>query len=93
MQQLLTAQYELIKGARGALFAYCETIKPADLCTPVAEFNNSSVADLLVHNINTYISWINNFGLERNTSFYKTTDVKSLGEIRELFERVNVLVA
>lgn len=93
MEHLLKAQYEEIKGARGALLAYCETMEPTDLYNSVAEFNNSSIADLLVHNINTYISWINNFGLDRNASFYKTADVKSLGEIRELFERVNVLVA
>lgn len=93
MLQLIKAQYEEIKGARGALFAYCESMKQDDLHKPVSEFNNSNIADLLVHNVNTYISWINNFGLDRSASFYKTEDAKSLNEIKSLFEKVNVLMA
>jgi uncharacterized damage-inducible protein DinB len=89
MIELINAQYEEIKGARGALFAYCESIKQDDLYKPVSEFNNSSIADLLVHNVNTYISWINNFGLDRSALFYKTEDAKSLNEISSLFEKVN----
>jgi uncharacterized damage-inducible protein DinB len=93
MLPLVTAQYEEIKGARGALFAYCDTINPADLYQPVSEFNNSSIADLLVHNANTYISWINNFGLDRSQSFYKTGEFSTLTEIRSLFEKIDLLVA
>lgn len=92
MDQLINMQYEEIKGARGALLAYCETMDSAHLYKPVSEFNNSSIADLLVHNVNTYISWISNFGLDRSASFYKTGDVKSLNEIRSLFEKVNVFM-
>lgn len=93
MSTLLTSQYEEIKGARRALFAYCEGMSPADLFKQVEVFNNSSIADLLVHNVNTYLSWVNNFGLDRNTSFYKTTDVKSLDEIKVLFEKVDSIIA
>jgi len=92
MLQLIASQYQEIKGARGALLTYCESMKPGDLYKPVAEFNNSSIADLLVHNVNTYISWINNFGLDRNASFFKTEDVKSLDEIRSLFDQVNAFM-
>jgi len=92
MLQLIASQYEEIKGARGALLAYCETIKPEDIYKPVAEFNNSSIADLLVHNVNTYISWVNNFGLDRDASFYKTEDAKNLNEIRSLFDKVNLFM-
>lgn len=92
-KELLSAQYEEIKGARGALLAYCESMKPADLFKKVETFNNSSIADLLVHNVNTYISWINNFGLDRNASFYKTEDVSNLDGVKSLFEEVNVLMA
>lgn len=93
MLQLISAQYEEVKGARGTLLAYCETIKPQELYQPIGTFNNSSIADLLVHNANTYISWINNFGLDRSASFYKTADVKSLDEMRSLFEKVNTFMA
>jgi uncharacterized damage-inducible protein DinB len=93
MLQLITAQYEEIKGARGALLAYYETMKPEELYQPISAFNNSSIADLLVHNVNTYISWINNFGLDRSLPFYKTEDIKSLDEIKLLFEKVNTFMA
>jgi uncharacterized damage-inducible protein DinB len=93
MKQLLSAQYNEIKGARSALFAYCESMKQTDLFKPVEVFNNSSIADLLVHNANTYISWINNFGLDGNSPFYKTESFKNLGEIKSLFEKVDQMVA
>jgi len=89
MEELLSSQYGEIKGARDVLFAYCKTMKPEELYQPLSEFNNSSIADLLVHNINTYISWINNFGLDQGWSFYKTANVKSLREIIELFVLVD----
>lgn len=93
MSTLLTSQYEEIKGARNALFIYCESMSPADVFKQVDIFNNSSIADLLVHNVNTYLSWINNFGLDKNISFYKTGDVKTLDEIRVLFKKVDSIVA
>lgn len=93
LEELLSSQYGEIKGARDVLFAYCKTMKPEELYQPLSEFNNSSIADLLVHNINTYISWINNFGLDQNWSFYKTADVKSLREIIGLFDLVNFFMA
>lgn len=92
MEQFLSAQYQLIMGARGALFAYCESMKRADLFKPVETFNNSSITDLLVHNANTYISWINNFGLDGNSSFYKTENFMSLEDIKLLFETVDSMM-
>ena len=89
LEELLSSQYGEIKGARDVLFAYCKKMKPEALYQPLSEFNNSSIADLLVHNVNTYISWINNFGLDQSLSFYKTADVKSLREIIGLFDIVN----
>lgn len=89
LEELLSSQYGEIKGARDVLFAYCKKMKPEELYKPLSEFNNSSIADLLVHNINTYISWINNFGLDQDWSFYNTADVKSLREIIALFVLVD----
>ena len=86
---VLASQYQGIKSARRALFSYCDTIKPADLYKPLEPFNNSSIADLLIHNANTYISWINNFGLDGNASFFKTEELKSLNEIRSVFDWVD----
>lgn len=92
MHNLLTAQYESIKSARGVLFDYCGTISNADLFKSIIAFNDSSMVDLLVHNANTYRSWIANFGLDKGMRFNETGDVKNLDEIRSLFDGVNSLV-
>lgn len=93
LEEFLQSQYGEIKGARDVLFAYCRKMILADLFKSVDTFNNSSIADMLVHNINTYISWINNFGLGQELDFYKTENVKSLGEIVTLFDYVNFFMA
>jgi len=92
MEQLLLTQYELVKGSRQALFTYCETMNDKDLFKQVPAFNDNSIRDLLVHNINTYISWIDNFGLDGSRAFYNNTDVNSLDEIKQLFEQVDSIV-
>jgi len=58
MQQLLTAQHELVKGARQALFTYCRSMNEGDLFKKVESFNNNNIVGMLIHNANTYISWI-----------------------------------
>jgi uncharacterized damage-inducible protein DinB len=92
MYQLLAAQYEDIKGARQALFAYCKSMKSEDPFKKIATFNNNCISDMLVHNINTYISWLENFGLDGAMPFHANEDVKSLKEIKILFEQVDLFV-
>lgn len=89
MSSLMVLQYKDIKGARRALFGYCESIIATDLYKPVDGFNDSSIADLLVHNANTYISWINNFGLDGNSPFFTAAQVKSLAEIKSIYDWVD----
>ena len=93
MQQLLLSQYELIKSARHTLFGYCESIAPADLFEKVAAFNNSCIIDLLVHNANTYIGWLQNFGLDTAVPFYESSDIKNLVEVEQIFEEIDRFVA
>ncbi len=77
MYELLILQYENIKGARHALFAYCQSMDNADLFKKVAAFNDSTISDLLLHNANTYISWLENFGLGVRCLFMKMTTLRS----------------
>jgi uncharacterized damage-inducible protein DinB len=93
MYQLLIAQYEMIKGARHALFSYCENMAPADLFKKVATFNNSCIIDLLVHNANTYIGWLQNFGLDAAVPFYESGNIRNLSEVKQIFEEVDRFVA
>lgn len=91
MYQLLIQQYEIVKGARHALFDYCETMD-GGLFKKVDIFNNNCISDMLVHNANTYISWLDNFGLDGSLTFHSNSDVSSLNEIKMIFEQVDLIV-
>ena len=91
MHQLLTQQYEIVKVARHALFDYCETMGD-DIFKKVEIFNNNCISDLLIHNANTYISWLDNFGLDGTQTFHANNDVSSLNEIKLIFERADMIV-
>ncbi|HEY4195059.1 MAG TPA: DinB family protein [Mucilaginibacter sp.] len=90
--ELLAQQYEYVKGARHALFAYCQAMDNADLFKKVAAFNGSTISELLLHIANAYISWLENFGLGGTLSFYENGNVKDLEEIRILYEQVDLFV-
>lgn len=92
MYELLIAQYEGIKGARHVLFDYCRSLN-ADLFKKVRHFNNNSIADLLVHNADTYISWIKNFGLDGALPFHESGDIQSLTEMERLFSEIDLFIS
>lgn len=91
MYQLLLTQYEIVKSARQALFSYCQTMDN-DIFKKVVAFNNSSISDLLMHNANTYISWIDNFGLDGIQGFHSNDEVSNLNDVKLIFDEVNVTV-
>src|SRR5471030_157206 len=91
MYPLLIQQYQIIKGARHALFSYCQTMGN-DIFKKIDIFNNNCIGDLLVHNANTYISWLDNFGLDGTRAFHSGSDVSSLEEIKVIFEQVDAIV-
>ena len=91
MKELLLGQYELVKSARGALFAYCATTGD-DFIKPVPTFNNNSIRDLLVHIANTYISWLDNFGLDGYRTFYGNEEMQTLDQIKTIMDEVDLIV-
>jgi uncharacterized damage-inducible protein DinB len=91
MKELLLDQYELVKSARGALFAYCATTRE-DFFKPVAAFNNNSIRDLLVHIANTYICWLDNFGLDGSRTFYGNEEVQTLYQIKTIMAGIDLIV-
>jgi uncharacterized damage-inducible protein DinB len=92
MYKLLVLQYKNIRGARHALFTYCESMDNADLFKKVAAFNDSCISDMLLHIANTYISWLENLGLGGTLPFHENGDVKELKEIKILFEQADLFV-
>ncbi len=93
MYELFTSQYETIKSARHALFAYCASLNNDDLFKKTPVFNDSTISYLLLHNANTYISWLNNFGLDGSIAFHNIEDVKALNDIKLIYEQVDQIVA
>jgi len=91
MRELLSAQYKLVQGARGALFTYCASMAE-DLFKSVPAFNDNSIRDLLVHNANTYISWLDNFGMDGVRMFYLNTQISSLSDIESLYTEADQIV-
>jgi uncharacterized damage-inducible protein DinB len=91
MKELLLDQYELVKSARGALFAYCATTRE-DFFKPVTAFNNNSIRDLLVHIANTYISWLDNFGLDGSRTFFSSEEVQTLYQIKTIMDGIDLIV-
>ena len=92
MQQLLILQYELVTAARRVLFAYCRSIDERDLFKKVESFNNNNIVGMLIHNANTYISWIANLGLDTGEPFREEDDIQNLDEAERLFEQVDEFV-
>lgn len=91
MKEILLDQYALVTGARGALFTYCATTGE-DFLKPVATFNNNAIRDLLVHIANTYISWLDNFGLDGSRTFYANDEVQTLDQIKTIMDEVDLIV-
>ena len=92
MEQLLSAQYQLIRGARGALFQYLHSIPSAELLRPVPAFNNSSILALLTHVANSYLHWLEAFDQGVAVNIYKDEAITTVNNAEEMFKAVDVAV-
>ena len=93
MHQLLTAQYEGIKGARRALFGYCRTMNNVDLLTKIETFNNNSILMLLTHIANSYLHWVKYFDLQIPPQYFSEEAAGNMKDIEFMFEQVDVAIA
>jgi uncharacterized damage-inducible protein DinB len=89
---LARAQYRLVVGARRALFGYCATFAPADLCKAIAEFNGSSICRILIHSANTYIHSLVKVAEQRSHDFFEADDMKSVADVESAFKLVDDIV-
>jgi len=85
-------QYQLVISSRGALFDYCELLKPEDLLKPLPSFNNESIRNLMIHNANTYLSWLVNYAMHKQQNLFNEEHHKDLNSIRHVFEEINLAV-
>jgi uncharacterized damage-inducible protein DinB len=92
MYTTLTLQYQLVTGARHALFAYCKTIKPEHLIKNIPEFNNSSMTSLLIHSANTYIHWLKKTGMQHPHDYFEDNKSGDMADIEKIFAEVDETV-
>ncbi|TGD78818.1 DinB family protein [Hymenobacter wooponensis] len=93
MNQLLTAQYALVRSAREVLLDYCATLAPADFTMPIPGFNHSSMRDLLVHAAATYQHWLVNVALGQSRPYPNAAAVPHVAAVGQLFAQTDELVA
>lgn len=92
MQVAFAQQYALVVSARGALLDYCTTFAPAHFAAPVAELNNGSIRDLLVHGAGCYDFWLGQVGLGRPARNPSPVEIPDVAAVRALFMGVDALV-
>ena len=92
MYTTLLYQYQLVLSSRKALFAYCETINPDHLAQPLPAFNHSSMLMQLLHNANTYVSWLANFALQQQRPFFADAEYSELPAIEQVFGQMDQLM-
>lgn len=89
---LLAAQYHLVQEARAALLDYCAKLAPTHFVAPVAELQQRSMRDLLVHTANSYHIWLGRVALGRPDATPPPAEVPGVAALRQLFGEVDKLV-
>lgn len=84
MIDLLKAQYNDIKSARQILLNYCGGMNNADLFKPNKVFNNSSINQLLAHNANVYLHWLQYFGQEYPGVYFDESAIKTIEDLENI---------
>lgn len=85
MKDVLTLQYELVKGSREALLQYCSHISPAHFIQPIDNFGHSSIRNLLVHVANSSLYWLSEYALQKPVSYGKPDALNTVNQIKPHF--------
>jgi len=86
---LLKNQYELLKGSRQVLLAYCDTITPENFTRELDGFGHGSISSVLAHIANTYIHWLQNFAMSRSVAYIDDGVIMTVDEARRLFKQTD----
>ena len=90
---MMLLQYDLVKQSRDVLLQYCETIAAVDFCAENSAFGRGSIRNLLVHIGNTYAFWLGDQALRKAIEFTPYHSIQDVEESRQLFLKVDELVA
>ncbi|MBD1395389.1 DinB family protein [Mucilaginibacter glaciei] len=92
MQTTLLRQYQLVTGARAALFNYCETVRNDDLLTPLPSFNDESMISQMTHVANCYLFWLAHYAMQDHRPFFQNQANKSMNDVKQDYEQVNMMI-
>jgi uncharacterized damage-inducible protein DinB len=93
MKDVLSLQYESVKGSREALLQYCSQISPTHLIQPIENFGHSSIRNLLVHIANSSLYWLAEYALHKPISYGKADSLNTVEQIKPLFSALDDLMA
>jgi uncharacterized damage-inducible protein DinB len=85
MKDVLTLQYESVKGSRDVLLHYCSQISPAHFIQPIENFGHSSIRNLLVHVANSSLYWLAEYALQKPVSYGKADVLNTVNQLKPLF--------
>lgn len=92
MKDVLTLQYESVKGSRDVLLKYCSQISPAHFVQPIENFGHSSIRNLLVHVANSSLYWLAEYALQKPVSYGKPDALNTVDQIKLLFATQDTLM-
>jgi uncharacterized damage-inducible protein DinB len=93
MITILKKQYELIRGSRNVVLDFIEREVGEGLNTPVPAFGGNTIRYFLVHNADCYLNWLAYFALKQPRKSINNQDFVAIDMIRELYGRVDEIVA
>lgn len=92
MKDVLTLQYESVKGSREVLLQYCAKISPEHFIQPIENFGHSSIRNLLVHIANSSLYWLAEYSLHKPVLYGKADALITVDQIRPYFIELDNLV-
>lgn len=92
MNNLLSRQYDLVKASRAVVLQYLATEVLDNMFKPVRAFNHKTIAAMMVHVANTYLSWAGNFALAFKRPYYDDQTIHSIDRLHAVFNDIDTLM-
>lgn len=93
MTEILKDQYTHLQSARDIVLNFIETDIKHDLYTPIAEYDNLTIRDLLLHVSYCYFQWLAVFAMQQSVEWLDHAETQTISHIRQLYHKVDETVA
>lgn len=89
---MLQQQYQMVLSSRESLFNFLRTVYPADFINENSSFGRGSIRNLLVHNADTYASWIGEKALKKDMLFETYVSYQNIDDCISYFKKIDEYV-